>query len=140
MAARNQLVDALHEAIILFSRNTRVRANQMYDGMSFVAYSVLSYVGGRRDATASGLADSYHLEKSTVSRQLSELEAAGLLRRSANTDQPRTKRLELTAEGRRRLLDIRAHQRNGLQERLSSWSDEDVTRFAELFGRFVHDL
>ncbi|WP_329410376.1 MarR family transcriptional regulator [Nocardia vinacea] len=137
MTARDEPIDVIHEAIILFSRNSRVRTNDMYDGMSFVAYTMLSYVAGRPDPTASDLAQRYNLEKSTVSRQLSDLEGAGLLRKVPNPGQPRTKLLELTSAGRQYLAHIRSHQRKGLDERLRDWSDGDINRFAELFQRFV---
>lgn len=49
------------------------------------------------------LAERYGLEKSTVSRQLSQLEEDGLLHRVAHPSRPRTKLLELTDTGRARL-------------------------------------
>lgn len=109
----------------------------MYDGLSFVAYAMLSYVAGQTNPTASELAECYQLEKSTVSRQLSDLESAGLLRRVPHPGQARTKLLELTDAGQRCLRDIREHQRKGLEERLRTWCAADVEKFAELFQRFI---
>jgi DNA-binding MarR family transcriptional regulator len=140
MAARSKPVDVIHEAIILFSRNSRVRANNMYDDLPFVAYTMLSYVGTFPLPTASDLAERYGLEKSTVSRQLSQLEEDGLLRREAHPSRPRTKLLELTDTGRARLARVRQHQRKELQERLDHWPDEDVETFSRLLHRFVTEL
>ncbi|KOG27052.1 hypothetical protein ADK36_00245 [Streptomyces viridochromogenes] len=41
----------IHEAIILFSRNARVLANNMYDELSFVAYTMLSVAHPSRPRT-----------------------------------------------------------------------------------------
>ncbi|KOU63182.1 MarR family transcriptional regulator [Streptomyces sp. MMG1533] len=140
MPARDEPLDVIHEAIILFSRNAKARANNMYDDLSFVAYTMLSYVGSSPQPTASELAERYGLEKSTVSRQLSRLEEDGLLRRVAHPSRPRTKLLELTDTGHARLGRVRQHQRKGLEERLGRWPDEDVETFGRLLWRFVTEL
>jgi DNA-binding MarR family transcriptional regulator len=140
MTAQDEPLDLIHEAIILFSRNSRVRANNMYDDLTFVAYTMLSYVAATPLATASDLAERYGLEKSTVSRQLSQLEEDGLLRRVTHPSRPRTKLLELTDTGRTRLARVRQHQRKGLEERLGHWPDEDVETFSRLLHRFVTEL
>ncbi|MEU6801311.1 MarR family winged helix-turn-helix transcriptional regulator [Streptomyces neyagawaensis] len=140
MTARDEPLDVIHEAIILFSRNAKVRENHMYDDLSFVAYTMLSYVGSFPQPTASDLAERYGLEKSTVSRQLSRLEEDGLLRRVAHPSRARTKMLELTNTGRSCLARVRQHQRKGLEERLGRWSDEDVEIFGRLLWRFVTEL
>ncbi|WP_405467380.1 MarR family winged helix-turn-helix transcriptional regulator [Streptomyces canus] len=140
MPARDEPLDVIHEAIILFSRNAKARANNMHDDLSFVAYTMLSYVGSVPQPTASDLAERYGLEKSTVSRQLSRLEEDGLLRRVAHPSRPRTKLLELTDTGHARLARVRQHQRKGLEERLGRWPDEDVEAFGRLLRRFVTEL
>ncbi|MEU5888949.1 MarR family winged helix-turn-helix transcriptional regulator [Streptomyces sp. NPDC047461] len=140
MAARNDSLDAIHEAIILFSRNAKVRENKMYDELSFIAYTMLSYVGSFPLPTASDLAERYGLEKSTVSRQLSRLEDDGLLRRVTHPSRPRTKLLELTDTGLDCLTRVRKHQREGLEKRLGRWPDKDVETFGRLLWRFVTEL
>lgn len=140
MPIRDEPLDVIHEAIILFSRNAKVRESRMYDELSFVAYTMLSYVGSFPQPTASDLAERYGLEKSTVSRQLSALEDDGLLRRVTHPSRPRTKLLELTDAGLARLTRVRQHQRQGLEERLGRWPDEDVETFGRLLWRFVTEL
>jgi DNA-binding MarR family transcriptional regulator len=49
----------------------------MYQGLSFVAFGVLTYVDSAPSPHAKDLADVYGLDKSTVSRQLADLEAQG---------------------------------------------------------------
>jgi DNA-binding MarR family transcriptional regulator len=137
MALRDEPLDVIHEAIILFSRNAKVRENHTYDDLSFVAYTMLTYVDAFPQPSASDLAERYGLEKSTVSRQLSRLEEDGLLRRTAHPSRPRTKLLELTDTGRACLARVRRHQREGLEERLRKWPDEDVETFSRLLRRFV---
>jgi DNA-binding MarR family transcriptional regulator len=133
-------IEAIHRSIIAFSRSARTRANDMYEGLSFVAYTLLSYVDVTDCPHASDLAAEYGLDKSTVSRQLAELEESGLLRQVADPLHSRKQRLELTCEGSASVATTKARQRQRLEQQLSGWSQEDVDTFGELFWRFVSGL
>jgi DNA-binding MarR family transcriptional regulator len=139
MATESDPIGEIHRAIVLFSRSSRARANDMYDGLSFVAYTLLSYVDITPCPHASDLAGEYGLDRSTVSRQLAELEEGDLLRRVPDPDHSRKQRLELTTTGRKALATTKARQRQGLEQRLSHWSQEDIARFGQLFRRFVSE-
>lgn len=140
MTTESDPIDEIHRSIILFSRSARARANDMYEGLSFVAYTLLTYVDITECPHASDLAEEYGLDKSTVSRQLAELEAGGLLRRVPDPHHSRRQRLELTDEGGSSLAMTRARQRERLKQQLSGWSQDDVSTFGELFWRFVSEL
>ena len=140
MTTESDPIDEIHRSFILFSRSARTRANDMYEGLSFVAYSLLTYVDINECPPASDLAEEYGLDKSTVSRQLAELETGGLLQRVSDPDHSRKLRLELTDEGSSVLFIARAGQRERLKQQLNSWSQDDVSTFGEPFWRFVSEL
>jgi DNA-binding MarR family transcriptional regulator len=132
-------IEEIHRAIILFSRASRTRANDMYEGLSFVGYTLLSYVDTTPCPHASDLAEEYSLDRSTVSRQLAELEESGLLRRCADPHHSRKQRLELTTLGRKSLAAAKSGQRKRLEDRFGHWPHQDVVMFGRLFRRFVFD-
>jgi DNA-binding MarR family transcriptional regulator len=129
-------IDQIHQAVITFARNVRNQGWDVYDGLSFVGYTLLEFIAQAECAHAVDLAGAYGLDKSTVSRQLAELENDGLLTRSADPSHPRHQRLELTSDGNRRLRRTRAAQRAAIKAELTSWEPRDVTTFATLFARF----
>lgn len=130
-------LDAIHRAMILFSRGSRVRSNELYEGLGFVQYTMLSSIDLADCAHAADLAHEYGLDPSTVSRQLAELENAGLLVRGPDPRHSRRQRLELTETGHRALAVTRAAQRERLEERLRDWPSGDVAEFARLLSKFV---
>jgi DNA-binding MarR family transcriptional regulator len=130
-------IGGIHRSIILFVRSTRTRSSDMYHGLSFVAYSIVSYVDLSSCPHASDLAEEYGLDKSTVSRQLAGLEKAELLYRVADPRHPRKQMLKLTPKARRHLSKIRRLQRERLGQELESWPAADVAEFGRLLHRFV---
>jgi len=84
----NDPVGEIQRAIILFTRNSRTQAAR--DGWSFVTAAILSYIDSSLDPTAMDLAELYGLDKSTVSRQLADLEDQGLMTRAPHETRPRT--------------------------------------------------
>jgi DNA-binding MarR family transcriptional regulator len=130
-------VDEIHQSIILFMRATRTRSSDMYLGLSFVAYSIVSYVDLSPCPHASDLAEEYGLDKSTVSRQLADLENSDLLYRVPDPRHPRKQMLKLTPKARRHLSKIRRLQRERLVLELESWPAADVAEFGRLLHRFV---
>ena len=130
-------IDQLHRAITLFSRISRVRAD-LYPGLGFVQYSMVAYVDTVDCAHAADLAEEFGLDRSTVSRQLAELEGDGLMVRGPDPNHPRKQKLELTLAGHKALALARSAQRSRIKGRLSDWPEQDVADFARLFDRFVN--
>jgi DNA-binding MarR family transcriptional regulator len=131
-------LDDIQRALILFSRSSKLQARAV--GMSFVTTTILFYVASTPEPHATGLADEYGLDKSTVSRQLAVLEDQGLIRRAPHATRARSQLLKLTAKGRRDLASAIANHRRRLAESLGTWPDSDVVTFSRLLSRFVLDL
>lgn len=120
--------------LVLFSRRARATSAQAHPDLSLVAYTLLSHVADRPGARATDLAGHYNLDKSTVSRQLAELDALGLISRAGGGRTGQT--ITLTSKGQAMLDEATDSMRKAVTARLDGWSDEDVARFAELLRRF----
>ena len=127
----------IQRAIILFNRTSRTQLAHASEGWSFVTATILSYIDGSPDPTATDLAELYGLDKSTVSRQLADLEDQGFIKRQPHDTRPRTQLLVLTAKGRRTRSQAIERHRELIARNLASWSEDDIARFAALLTRFV---
>lgn len=103
MAARSADADPLHELLIELLRHIGLlhpeqppRGHAIPMTQVFALHELDTEAGlSQRD-----LADRLGLEKSTVSRLVLDMEAAGLLRRERDPDNRRYYRLQITARGR----------------------------------------
>lgn len=86
------------------------------------------------------LASSTNLDTSTVSRQVAQLDRAGLVNRTPDPDDRRAHRVELSPEGRSRLDDAFRRRRALLGRGLRGWDTDDVAHLDRLLSRFVADV
>lgn len=89
-----------------------------------------------RERRLSDLAEAVHLDTSTVSRQVSQFVALGLVRRSPDPHDGRAQLLALTDDGVELLCRLRTQRDEWLAEVLGDWSDDDKDRFATHLARF----
>src|ERR1700735_5149260 len=134
--AREAALDDLYQGLTTLSRRARDVGDDLHPGLSLVAYTLLSQVDVAPGVRAADLAAHFCLDKSTLSRQLEQLIAAGLLRRDGEQPGRRGYALTLTAAGRQQ-LDAAGHAvRDRLAERLTAWNARDIEAFADLITRF----
>jgi len=88
---------------------------------------------------SSELASTIHSDPSTVSRQVAGLVRDGLVERRADPEDGRASVLVPTEEGLALLAEQRRRMGLGLAQVVRHWDPEDVSRFLELFERFVAD-
>jgi len=101
------------------------------------AVHALIEIGGARALTASDLARSLQLEKSSVSRMIRKLVAGGEVAEAASAEDGRAKLLSLTAQGRRTLARINAfaEERVGRAlERLTARERQSVAAGLSLYA------
>lgn len=85
---------------------------QVYDdamrpsGLRVTQYGMLSRIARLQPVSAAALEGALHADQTTLARALKVLEKDGLIRRAPHPDK-RVKRIELTAEGQRRLARAR---------------------------------
>ena len=107
-------------------------AGNRIDRMALMVLGTLGYCGPSRLTT---VAERTGLDPSTVSRQVADLEKAGLLARDTDPEDRRAILLKATAEGQQ-LLDRLSHGRRRRIERLlSDWHPDDIVTFGRLLGQ-----
>jgi DNA-binding MarR family transcriptional regulator len=134
--AREAALDDLYQGLTTLARRARDVGDDLHPGLSLVAYTLLEQVDVAPGMRAADLAAHFCLDKSTLSRQLEQLIAAGLLRRDGERPGRRGYVLTLTAAGRQHLDVAGQAVRDRLAERLTDWDDHDISAFAELVTRF----
>src|SRR5215831_19219381 len=122
---RREAADRIHSAAIHLLRRVReVDAEAM--GLSPARASALSVLvfGGARSLTE--LADAERVTPATMSKLVTGLERAGLVRRHPDVNDARAIRIEATAKARRILERGRASRLDLLQQLLSEATDDEI--------------
>jgi DNA-binding MarR family transcriptional regulator len=105
-------------------------------GSFWLLRSLLGDGPARPTDVAAGLG----LDISTVSRHLAQLHRAGLVERSADPDDRRAQRVQLSAAGRAEVDRALAARRALLERSLSDWTDDDVELLHRLTTRLLASL
>jgi DNA-binding MarR family transcriptional regulator len=124
--------------------STRLAA-EVHPELDAAAYAVLVAVvdltaSSPQGVHATDLVETVGLHKSTMSRNLAELERIGLLERVPDPDDARARLLRLTREGGEAVRQSRQGRRQRLAAQLADWSDSDVRRLGDLLGRLNDSL
>jgi DNA-binding MarR family transcriptional regulator len=130
---RDESAGEIHRELNVFARRVRALATRLHPELSFVGYTLLAHVSATGGCRAVDLAGLFQLDKSTVSRQVADLEARGLLEALA---EGRGRQLRVTTAGRAELAAAAGRQREALDDRLTGWADEDLRAFAAYLRRF----
>jgi DNA-binding MarR family transcriptional regulator len=88
----------------------------------------------------SDLATRQGLDISTVSRRVAQLEAGGLVERTADPADRRASVVSLTERGREVVASISELRRELLESVVADWPERDRREFARLLGRFAEDM
>ncbi len=86
------------------------------------------------------LASALNIDLSTVSRQLTRLEAEGLVQRKEVPHDRRAHVVELTEPGLTHANEAIVTRIRGFQTLIARWSEDDRVMFARLLERFVNDF
>ncbi|MFC4243356.1 MarR family winged helix-turn-helix transcriptional regulator [Gryllotalpicola reticulitermitis] len=137
-SSRAQLLDAIFEEMNVITRRGTARARRLAAPLSYVEHSLLQYIGSTKGCRATDVANSFHLNRSTVSRQVSALLDHGLVEYAERTEDShhRGRELRLTKLGKERLTSARGEQRKASFERLADWSEDELSTFAALLDRY----
>ncbi|MYW00615.1 MarR family transcriptional regulator [Streptomyces sp. SID3343] len=105
-------------------------------GITQAEYHLLALLEERGTSTGKELACLLSLDKTTISRQLTALEDAGLITRTTDPSNRRSHLITLTDAGRLRLADARQRSLAVLTERFTSWPEEELGALADHLARF----
>lgn len=121
--SERETADRLHSAAIHLLR--RVRRTDALTGLAAAQLSALSVLmGGPR--TLGELAAAEQVRPATMSKLVTEMEAAGLVQRSSDRQDARVVRVGMTARGRRLLAKGRDMRIADVERRLRAQPPEDV--------------
>jgi DNA-binding MarR family transcriptional regulator len=80
------------------------------------------------------------VEASHVTRQVQQLQKAGLVTRVPDPDDRRAQRIQITPAGEEAVNRIREASTRGMQMALADWSPQELRQLATLFHRMVDDF
>lgn len=120
-------------------------ARRVHPEMDAAGYALISQIdlgtaGGGAGVRASDVAQALGLDKSTVSRGLSQLETLGLIERVGDPDDGRARLLRMTTAGADGYDAMRAQRQAEFRAILDRWDSADLTDLARLLSRLNTDL
>jgi DNA-binding MarR family transcriptional regulator len=125
---RREVADRLHSAAIHLLR--RVRRSDPLTGVPAAQLSAMSVLmGGPR--TLGELAAAEQVRPPTMSKLVSHMEQAGLVRRDGDTNDARVVRVEMTAKGRRLLAKGREMRIADVERRIGRLTPAEVAKIAD---------
>jgi DNA-binding MarR family transcriptional regulator len=129
-------IEDLYQGLTLMVRRSRELSADLHPGLSLVAFTLLTHIQGQSETRAGDVAGTFGLDKSTVSRSVDQLVAAGLLRRTGERPGRRGQILEMTPAGDEALASAADSIRAALQKRLANWDNDAIANFAALLTQF----
>jgi DNA-binding MarR family transcriptional regulator len=142
------IADVEHELSMLLRRSRSASmqlARRVHPEMDAAGYALISQIelataAGRTGLRASEIAQALGLDKSTVSRGITQLETLGLIERVGDPADGRARLLRLTTEGAARFGAMRAQRQAQFQAILDRWDTADLADLARLLGRLNTDF
>lgn len=114
----------------------RMQAQELHPQIQPAGYLMLTTLARSGPMHAGALAEVLYADKSLVSRQASQLEQLGLLRREVDPADRRATYFAVTEEAERRLAELVERNRRELRAGLADWDVDEL----QLFARLLHRL
>ncbi|MGY5882310.1 MarR family winged helix-turn-helix transcriptional regulator [Modestobacter lacusdianchii] len=133
---RETIAAGVQRELTVFARRVRGLPERLHRELPFVAYSMLSSIGAEGGCRSVDLAELYRLDRSTVSRQVGDLERRGLVTRASDPARGRGQLLSVTTAGRALLEEAAAARQAELARRVAAWSDEELAAFGAALRRY----
>ena len=135
MQTARPAVDAMLTALMTVGRLMRQRqADDQVDPGTFWLLKTIAHQGPLR---ITELATISHLDTSTVSRHVAQLERNGLVDRSPDPADGRAQLVGISTDGQRQLDQAFERRRQILEETLAGWDADDIADFERLLTKFV---
>ena len=113
-----------------------VRAREVHPELHPMTYLLLSHLATAGPMRAADLSDAFGMDKGGVSRQVQTLVDLDLVERQPDPEDRRASLLAASEDAKRRLLEVSRHRSELFAERLSAWSDADLSAFADQLGAY----
>ncbi len=128
------------ELALLIRRLTSMISYQKVGSLDRAAYLLLTQISLGGACSIKTLSHTFHLDISTVSRQVSALEQKGYIRRVPDELDGRAFILSITELGDQLLADDKANRMAKLGHVLDNWTDDEMKQFGELLQKFNHSV
>nr|WP_218653077.1 MarR family transcriptional regulator [Paenibacillus sp. 79R4] len=109
--------------------------NRKHEVLDRSAYILMHQIMRHGKAGIKTLADEFHLDISTVSRQVSSLEEKGYVLRTPDPSDGRAFFLEVTELGQHKFQEARTARQERISNLLKDWSDEEAEQFGALLKK-----
>ncbi|MFF0909189.1 MarR family winged helix-turn-helix transcriptional regulator [Microbacterium enclense] len=133
---RREAVQALEgsfsELMTVFRRYVSEAAERVSPGMLPATFKALSVVSRFGPLTLSALAERLAADKGFLSRSISELDELGLVTRTPDPADRRSRVIAVTDEGHARLAEARAPHESRLFAAMADWSIDDIRHLSTL--------
>lgn len=124
------------ELAILMRRLMAATTNKKVGNLDRSAYLLLHQISSHGSAGVKALAEEFHLDISTISRQSAALEQKGYVYRILDPQDGRAYSLQITESGAKELALNKQARFERVAELLQDWSLEDQQMFGELLNKF----
>jgi DNA-binding MarR family transcriptional regulator len=121
-------------------RGTVLQAEGHEHKLDLAAYALLIRLADDGPQRSGDLARAFGVDKSTMSRQVSALQRAGLVTRLEDPADRRAYQVGISPAGQRSLEAARADRRRVYRELLGHWTETDRQDFARLLSRYNTDM
>lgn len=127
-------VAAIEYQIAIFLRRA-ILSSQRSSNLDRAAYLLLRQLEERGPLGVKDLALEFHLDVSTVSRQISSLEQRAWIERTPDPTDHRAASLTITPTGREVLKSEKERRQRLYEQLLHGWSSEELEIFSRLLAR-----
>jgi DNA-binding MarR family transcriptional regulator len=124
------------EVTILVRYLTSIASSKKIGTLDRSAYLLLRQITAHGSAGVKALADEFHLDISTVSRQAAALEQKGYVYRIPDPLDGRAFSLQITELGAKELAECKQTRLARVTEKLKDWSEEERQGFGQLLRKF----
>ena len=125
----------------LYVRRSDRQLSQMYDGylrpigIRSTQYCMLRCVDGLTDPFISDIGRFLGMDQTTVTRNIEKLEKAWLVETGPHPDDPRKKRVKLSAEGKAKLIQAHPLWEEAQKYIITRMGEDDFNSFLRLLGK-----
>lgn len=136
----DQLARRLFRLVRTLERAKAQIAAQRDDGVERASFGLLIELVDQGPRRATALADAVYADTSTVSRQVGQLVARGLVERTPDPEDGRASLLAATERGVAKVVDGRARRNRFFATIMQDWDPDDAARLVGLLDRFTEDF
>jgi DNA-binding MarR family transcriptional regulator len=128
------------ELAFMVRRIVAISSDKTVGTLDRSAYLLLHHITAHGSAGVKALADKFHLDISTASRQAAALEQKGYVSRVPDPLDGRACSLRITEPGMQALIAYKQAKQARIKELLHEWSDEECFTFGKLLQKFNQTL